>query len=166
MPTFDVPRFEGVDPAVAAYLSTLDLGRARLIANIKNLTPEQLEQRPEGFKNSVATLVVHVAATEVSFASRITGQPVPDELIAEFPPHRGGGPLPEITGETIEGLLARLEKSRSILQEAVAGLTAADLDREIALGPERVATVAWLLALLPMHLALHAGHIQMITQHQ
>ncbi|MFZ5827597.1 MAG: DinB family protein [Bacillota bacterium] len=165
MPTFDVTRFEGLDPAVASYLSALDLGRSRLVANIKNLTPEQLEKKPEGFKNSVATLVVHIAATEVSFAHRFKGQTVPDELLAEFPPHRGG-PLPEITGLTAEDLLARLEKSRGILQEAVAGLTAADLTREIPLGAERAATVEWLLALLPVHLTGHVGHIQMNVQHQ
>lgn len=165
MPTFDVTRFEGLDPAVAAYLSALDLGRARLVSTMKTLTPEQLEHKPEGFKNSVATLAVHIAATEVSFAYRIMGQPVPDQLAAEFPPHRGGA-LTEITGESAETLLTRLEKSRSILQEAVAGLTAADLTREIALGPERAATVAWLLALLPVHLMGHVGHIQMIRQHQ
>lgn len=165
MPVLDVIRFEGLDPAVAPYLSTLDLSRARLVANIKDLTPEQLEQKPEGFKNGVATLVVHIAATEVSFAHRIMGRQVPEELAAEFPPHRGGS-LPEITGETLQVLLAKLEKSRSILQEAVVGLTAADLTREIPLGPERAGTVAWLLALLPIHLMLHTGHIQMIVQHQ
>lgn len=164
MPTMDLPRFDGLDPAVAPYLSILDLGRGKLNNTIKDLTPEQLEKRPEGFKNTVVTLAVHIAATEVSFAYRIMGQAMPEELLAEFPPHRGG-PLPEIKGESAQAIIAKLEKSRAILQEAVAGLSAADLNREIALGPERAATVAWLLGLLPGHLNLHLGHIQMITQH-
>jgi uncharacterized damage-inducible protein DinB len=164
MPTMDVTRFEGLDPVVATYLGTLDLGRSRLIAAIKNLTPEQLTKKAGNFRNSIATLVVHIAATEISFAHRIMGKPVPEELQAEFPPHKEEL-LPEITGETVEGLLAKLEKSRAILQEAVQGLTAADLNREIALGPERAATVAWFLALLPVHLMAHTGHIQMLRQH-
>ncbi|MFZ5815702.1 MAG: DinB family protein [Bacillota bacterium] len=165
MPTMDVTRHEGLHPAVGAYLSALDLGRSRLINSIKNLSPEQLEQRPAGFKNSIATLVVHCAATEVSFAHRIMGKPVPEELLAEFPPHKEEL-LPVITGETAESLQAKLQKSRAILQEAVKGLTAADLTRVIQPAPDRSYTVEWLLALLPVHLMGHVGHIQMIRQHQ
>lgn len=164
MATLDVTRFEGFDPVVAAYLAALDYGRNRLIANLKKLTDEQLTVKPAGFKNTIATLVVHIAAIEIAFAYRIQGKPVPEELNAEFPPHKEEL-LPEITGETVESLLAKLEKSRGILLEAVRGLTAADLTREIAVGSERTATVAWLLALLPNHLSLHAGHIGMIRQH-
>lgn len=164
MATFDLVRFEGFDPAVAPYLSMLEFGRGRLLNNIKAMSPEQLAQKPEGFKNSIATLVVHLAATEVSFAHRIMGQPVPEELLAEFPPHKEAL-LPEITGETVDGLKAKLDKSWAILLGAVEGLKAADLNREIQMGPERSATVAWLLNLLPVHLMLHTGHIQMIGQH-
>lgn len=164
MATFDLARFDGFDPAVAPYISMLEFGRTRLLNGIKELTSEQLAQKPEGFKNSIATLVVHVAATEVSFAYRIMGQTVPEELLAEFPPHKETL-LPEITGETVDGLKAKLEKSWAILLGAVEGLKAADMTREIQMGPERTATVAWLLNLLPVHLMLHTGHIQMIRQH-
>lgn len=164
MPTLDVTRFEGFDPVVAAYLSALDMGRARLTAALQKMTTEQLTAKAAGFKNTVATLVVHIAATEVTFAYRILGQAVPEALLAEFPPHKEEL-LPEITGETVESLVAKLDKSRGLLLESVKGLTAADLRREIAIGKERTATIEWLLALLPTHQALHHGHIGMIRQH-
>ncbi|HYG57957.1 MAG TPA: DinB family protein [Symbiobacteriaceae bacterium] len=165
MPTLDVKRFEGVDPVVAAFLSTLEFGRGRLVANIKDLTTEQLDKKPAGFKNSVASLAVHVAATEVAFAHRFMGKPVPEDLLVEFPPHKMTDPLPEVTGLTAQEVVGRLERSRSMLLEAVQGLKAADLRQEIALGPDRTASFEWLLALLPVHLASHTGHIQMIVQH-
>lgn len=164
MATLDVTRFEGFDPVIAAYLSPLDVGLARLIATLKKMTTEQLTVKPAGFKNTVATLAVHIAATEISFAYRIQGQPVPEELLAEYPPHKEEF-LPEINGETVESLVAKLEKGRGILLNTVKGLTAADLEREIQIGPERTASVAWFLALASYHLALHTGHIGMIRQH-
>lgn len=164
MPLFDVTKTPGIDPVVGAYLSTLDFGRPNLIKAIKNLTPEQLEQKPAKFKNSIATLVVHIAATEVSFAHRIMGQKMSDELKAEFPPHTEEL-LPEIKGLTADDLVAKLEKSRAILMEVLKGLTAEDLRREIVANPERSMTVEFYVALLPIHFMSHAGHIQMLIQH-
>lgn len=164
MATLDVPRFEGFDPVIAAYLAPLDFGLARLIATLQKLTTEQLTAKPAGFKNTIATLAVHIATTEINFAYRIQGKPVPEELLAEYPPHKEEF-LPEITGETVESLVAKLQKGRGIFLEVLKGLTAADLTREMPAGPERTVSVAWMLALAPYHIALHTGHIGMIRQH-
>lgn len=166
MPTLDLNRHENLMPVAAFMLGQIDFGRNRLIASFKELTPEQLATTPAGFGNSIATLVLHIATTEVGFAHALLGKPVPEALAAEFPKHMPATPLPAMAaGATAQDLTAKLEKSRAILAEALSTLTLADLTREIPLGPDRSATVQWLIGILPGHQSQHYGHIQMIAKH-
>lgn len=97
-------------------------------------------------------------------AHQLNGESLPDDLAQEFLRNRPQSPLPIAGGETVESLMAKLTKSRSILLEALSRLTEADLTREIIYSPERSMTVRWLLALTPNHQMLHYGHIQMIRK--
>jgi len=165
MPTMDLNRHEGLHPVAAFVLSTLELGRGNLLRQIQELTPDQLAAKPEGFKNSIATLLVHIAATEVNFCHRIIGKPVPEELKVEFLLDQPHSPLPAPVGATVENLTARLEKSLNFLRETLQGLTEIDLTRVIPFGPDRGGTVQWMLALLAGHQAQHVGHIQLLRGH-
>lgn len=166
MPTLDLTREENLFPAFSLMLGGLDFGRSRLIAAFKDLSPEQLATTPAGFGNSIATLVLHIATSEVAFAHRIMGKPMPAELEADFPRHMPGTPLPApAAGVTAADLQARLAKSRGFVAEMLRTLTEDDLAREIPFGPERSATVRWMIALLPNHQSQHYGHIQMIAKH-
>jgi len=152
---------------VSGIMAALDFGLGRLKDAIRDLTPEQLAAVPAGdsFKNSIATLVVHLAGTEVSFAYRFRGEAVPANLEAEYlldKPHHPALPAPE--GETAESLIAKLEKARAILSEAAAQLTDADLDREWQGPGGRKMTVRTLLAILPQHQGQHYGHIQYLKR--
>ncbi|HWI62306.1 MAG TPA: DinB family protein [Symbiobacteriaceae bacterium] len=165
MPTIDISRHADLAAVPAFMLGSLEFGRNRLLAAMKDLTPEQLAKVPAGYGNSIATLALHIAATEVSFAHRIMGKPMTAELEAEYPKHLAGTPLPAPAPETTAAeLTARLEKSRGILAEALAALSEADLAREIPMGPDRSATVGWMLAILLGHQSQHYGHIQMIAK--
>jgi len=162
----DFPQDPGLDLAVAPTWNVIEFARPRLYRLLEGLTPEQLATRPAGFGNSIASLVVHMAAAEVSFAYIIKGEPMPDELAAEFPV-RGPSdtPLPEIQGETAISLAAKVEKARAILREALGSLTAGDLDKVLKFPFGAELTARWLLTLIPYHWATHHGQIQMIKQH-
>lgn len=164
MATLEFPRFEGLDPVFAQILGELKFGHERLTAYMNGLTPEQLLAKPQGFNNSIATLVVHIAGTEVGFAHMLQGQPFSEELKAEFLRDKPQNPLPEPEGETVESLTAKLEKSFGLAKACLQELTPDVLTREFPLGPERTATGAWLLSLLPFHLATHLGQIQVMKK--
>ncbi|MGE5673193.1 MAG: DinB family protein [Mycobacterium leprae] len=153
-------------PFVAGVAASLDFGFTRMKAAIADLTPEQLAKKPEAFHNAIATLVFHVAGSEISFAHRIIGAEVPADLKAEYMldvPHAQGLPAP--ASATAESLTAQLTKAHQLLLANLARVTEADLAREIPFGPDRQVTLRWMLALLPNHAAQHMGHIQLIKQH-
>jgi len=160
----DVTIPEGLDPYVASTVAALELGRQRVKVALKDVTPAQLEQVPPGLTNSIATIVVHLCGTEVSFSYRLAGGSTPDEVKAEYLMNLPQSPLPAALGETVESLTAKLDKSRAMLLQTLARLTTADMNREMALGPERSVTLRWAMALLPNHQTQHLGHIQMVKK--
>lgn len=149
-------------------LEQLEFGTRSLTGAIQGLSPEQLAQVPPGLGNSIATLVLHVAAVEVSIAHAITGREVPAELKPDFlldQPHGPGSPLPQApAGETAESLLQKLSRARGILTEAVGQLTEADLRRELPFFGKSMQPISFFLNLLPFHLASHYGQIQLIKR--
>lgn len=165
MPKLDLNRHENLAAVPGFALGAIEMGRGRLLAVIKDLTPEQLSKVPEGYGNSIATLVLHVAATEVSFACRLSGEPMTEELKADYPPHLMGTPLPApAPTTTAQELTAKLDRSLGMLKKALAGLSEAEMNREIGMGPDRTATVPWMLGILLGHQMQHYGHIQMIAR--
>lgn len=160
----DVTPPAGLDGFVAGIASSLEFGRDPLKRVLQELTPEQLVAVPSGLTNSIATLVVHICAVELSIAHRLQNESVSDTLKAEYLLNLPQSPLPAVTGETVESLFAKMDQSRAALAAAMSRLTAADLDREFHYSSERSATFRFLLALLPHHQGLHLGHIQYIKK--
>jgi uncharacterized damage-inducible protein DinB len=78
MATMDIKQYESMIPVAGHSMGMLDFFRDRLVAAIKDLTPEQLVKTPAGFKNNIATLILHVGNTEISFSHRLMGKPVSD----------------------------------------------------------------------------------------
>lgn len=156
--------FPDLHPAASASLGALDFGRERLLQAIQDLTPEQLAAKPDKFPNSIATLIVHLGASEVAFSHMIMGSKIPDNLVKEYLIDKRSNVLPEPEGETVASLTAKLEKSRALVQQAFASLSDADFDREVPLGQAK-ATVRWLVGVTPLHQHQHLGHIQMLVNH-
>ena len=168
MPKMDAPLPAGMDPRAAVSCAALDVGQTRLLGLLQELQPDELRKVPAGLSNSIATLAVHVAATEIRMAYRLMGRQVPADVPAElrvdYLMDQPQSPLPEARGETAASLRAKAELARGVLKEALAGVGAADLEREIPLGPDRSATVRWALAMLPSHQMQHLGQMQMIRK--
>lgn len=151
-------------PFVAGVASSLDFGLRWLKGIVGDLTPEQLAKKPAGFHNSIATLIVHTAGSEIYYAHRLAGTEVPDDLKREYLLDKPLSPLPEPVGETAESLTAKMVKARAVLLGAMAGVSEADLAREAGFGPDQQG-VRWVLSLLPNHQAMHLGQILVIKQH-
>lgn len=149
----------------AGIAAVLDFGFGRVKDLVKDLTPEQLETVPAGFGNSIATLIIHTYGLEGRLGYSLVGKEVPEEVKAELLLNLPRAQtLPAVTGETAESLLAKMEKARGLLLEALGQLTEADLNREMPMGPGRTVSVKFMLALLPQHQGQHFGHMQMIKK--
>jgi len=153
-----------LSPFVAGVAASLDFGSRWLKGLVGELTPEQLAKEPAGFRNSIATLVVHIGAAEIHYAHQLTGIEVPDDLEREYLMEVPPNPLPAAAAETAESLTAKLEKARAILLRAMARVTEADLAREAEFGPDQQG-VRWVLSLLPNHQAMHLGQILLLRKH-
>lgn len=155
----------GLHPFVEATVGSLEVGRERVKKEIASLTPEQLAKVPEGFSNSIATLVMHIAGTEANFAYRIGhDQEAPQEVQALYLLDRPQKPLPAPEGATVESLNAALDQARALLVETIAKLGETELAGSYqAFG--RDMSRKWLLALLPQHISQHFGQIQMVKRH-
>lgn len=154
-----------MDPAIGSVWNAVEFARTRTLDLIKEMSPEQLGQRPGQFRNSIAALITHVAATEVSFAHRFSGTEVPGDLKAEFLMDRQQPTLPQPEGETAESLTARLQKSGNLLKPVLEQLNGADLDRVITRPNGTQTTIRLMTTILSVHGMLHYGHMQMIKQH-
>lgn len=152
-------------PAASITKGALEFARMRLLDAIKELTPEQLEATPAHFSNSIATLVVHIAAIEVRFSHLITGKPLPEELAREFLLDQPQSPLPVAKGETAATLQAKLEKSMGYVDEMLRGLNEEDMSRKVPAREGWEFSVQWMVGLLPMHVQQHFGQIQMLIKH-
>lgn len=162
MRTLDLQTYSDLHPAANLALGSLDFGRTRLKAALRDLPEEHLFIKPENFKNSIATLVNHIAAIEVSFSHRIMGKPVPEDLAARFLLDQSQQPLPEPAGVTMAELEDRLATSFQHVYEAFKTIQDEDLERLIPITDKWSYTVQWMMGLLPVHQFLHIGQIQML----
>ncbi|HWI60405.1 MAG TPA: DinB family protein [Symbiobacteriaceae bacterium] len=163
MAVWDVPEEEGMDPTITGFWYAFVFGRSRFNRLLEGLSPEQLVFKPAGFNNSIAALVVHVVAAEINFAHRIQGKEIPAELKAEFLMDQPQSPLPQPAGETVESLIAKLQRAEAMIKEALTTLTEDDLDRELNPGGQPY-TMRWLLSLVTYHATNHFGQLQLIKQ--
>lgn len=161
---FDMNSYPELHPAASLSLGGIDFGRARLWHTVKDLTPEQLSVRPHAFPNDIATLILHIGASEVGMAHLIMGKQVPADLVQMFLIDKRTQLLPRPEGETVESLQEKLAKSLELVREAYAGVTDADFAREVPFG-QTTATVRSMITLMPMHQLLHLGHIQSLLKH-
>ncbi len=165
MPLLDVPGVPQMHPAAAEAWYVLEFGRERLLKEVEGLTEEQLFTVPAGFRNSIATLLCHIAGSDMAFAHNLSNRTMPDELKAEYFLGRNDNLLIEPKGETKESLLAKFDRSRAALKEALLQLTAEDVEKTLERPGGMQITMRWMLALVGYHATLHIGQIQMVKQH-
>ncbi|MEW6522606.1 MAG: DinB family protein [Bacillota bacterium] len=147
-------------------MAAVEFARSRVIALIKDLSPEQLATRPQGFRNSLSSLVVRCAGAKASFAAMITGQPVAPDLRSELYLDQPSSPLYQPEGETVTTLEAKWEKAHAVLRSALAAVKGDSFDRSVVRpGGGHSFTLRWLMTLITFHTPDHFGQMVMIKQH-
>lgn len=161
----DFQAVPNMNPTVLGFWHVLEHGKVGLTNAVKDLTDEQLFEVPAGFRNNIATILIHVAASETGLAHALAGQEISPEVRAEyFIGRTDDGLLIEPKGETKASLLAKFDRARGNLKEALLKLTEADLDRTITRPNGMQLPMRQYLSIYAAHPALHLGHIQYVKQ--
>ncbi|MGH7162462.1 MAG: DinB family protein, partial [Planctomycetota bacterium] len=108
----------GYAPAVGLHLAALEEARARTKARLSGVAPEAVDWTGPGDRNSIGTLLYHVAAIEMDWLfAEILRRDFPPEVVALFPfdVRDATGRLTPVPGVPLEEHVRRLDAARGIL---------------------------------------------------
>jgi uncharacterized damage-inducible protein DinB len=145
---------------IGTLLGMMEEARGRTLAVISNLTPTQLDGPPPCGKNTIAALLYHTAAIEVSWLYDVLGTPFPPELDSLFSVDVRDeyGNLNRLEGRPLQEYLDRLSRVRSILLRSYASMSLEEFRRPREVEGSEV-TPEWVLQHLMQHEAEHRGQI-------
>jgi uncharacterized damage-inducible protein DinB len=145
-----------MDPVLEAYFDILVSLHEGCRTQISEMTQEELDWRPSNELNSLAILAAHIAGAERYWISDVViGEATDRDRDSEF----------TTTGMSEHELASLMDSSLDYVRKAFDDLSADHL-AEVRISPRdgRKYTVAWAIAHVLEHTALHLGHMQ-ITQH-
>ncbi len=145
-----------MDPIMKSYLDVLEAIHKDCEKQISGLTQEELDWSPGEEMNSLAILSAHIAGAERYWMG--------DHLMGE-----ASGRVREdefsTSGATVDALTEQLDAALKYSRDAFDRLTQDQLG-EIRKSPQgdREFTVAWIIASVLRHTALHLGHMEVTRQ--
>lgn len=145
-----------MQPFARDLLAELDALHAEIAHAIEGLPQTALDWSPGPEINSLGVLATHIAGAERYWLGDvIAGEPSNRDRPAEFQ-------TSDIDAAT---LIARLADSLAYARAVLGRLSLADLEAtRISPRDGRTFSVAWCLAHVLQHTAIHAGHIQITRQ--
>lgn len=152
---------DAADPAIGWWLAALTNTRKRTLAALHDLPDGSLDVVIEPERNSIGTLLYHVALIEADWLfDEILGTIDRDWPKDLFPvPHRDeGGVLSPLDGETLAEHLSRLEAVRAMLVDAIRTMTIEDVHTPRVRDDYDVSP-AWVLHHLMQHEAEHRAQV-------
>lgn len=160
---------EGYTPKIGAYLAQMEDVRARTLKYINGLSQRQLSWYPNEKCESIATLLLHIAAAERSWIGEdIMRKPMEEWWKIAFPIRYN---IPQVSGKKLSYFTDILATTRQETKDALKTLTDDDLTREIApLDPgeldnaEKRFSIEWILYHLVEHEAHHKGQIAVMKR--
>lgn len=154
-------------PLVALLWGQIEDARRQLQELVAGMDQPALEYRgPTGDDNSTASLLAHLALSDLSFARHCFGTEIPVDVRARFGPNRDeAGRLPVVTGVPAAELLDRVDTAHGYLRRGMAGLQDTDLDRVLPLFRGNDGTLRWVLWHVADHHMLHQGQIRTLKRH-
>jgi len=145
-----------MDPVIKSYADVLESLHEEFKKQISGLTQEELDWSPGADMNSLAVLAAHIAGSERYWiGDHITGKDSGRVREEEF----------ATSGSTEDALSEQLDAALKNSLEVFDGLTQDQLG-EIRNSPQgdREFTVAWIIAHVLRHDALHLGHMEVTRQ--
>jgi uncharacterized damage-inducible protein DinB len=141
---------------IGKWLWILGDTRRRTLENLGGLDPAAVDWQPGWAKNTIGSLLYHLAAIEASWFYEDILQELPDDLDHRFPydVRDEAGVLAAVRGTSIENHLSRLEKVRHDLMQVLIGMSAAEFHRKRTM-PDYDVTPDWVLHHLVQHEAEH-----------
>ena len=158
--TLNVQPLPGYPEVTGLALWCLEDARARTLSAVKGSTQAELEhETPSG--NTVGTLLYHLAAIETDWLyAEVLQEDFPRDILAYFPVdvRDESGRLSQITGESLETHLERLEFVRRRLLKRFTGIDETEY-RKLRHLPDYDVSPEWVLHHLAQHEALHRGQM-------
>lgn len=159
----------GYPPIIGAYLAKMDDVRSRTLKYVEGLSPEQLAWSPNDKCESIATLLLHIAAAERSWIGEdIMRRPMDEWWKIAFPIRFN---IPQISGKELSYFTEILANIREETKDALRTLTDDDLTREIApldpseaVNTEKRFSIEWILYHMIEHEAHHKGQIAVMKR--
>jgi uncharacterized damage-inducible protein DinB len=160
-------RIAGTLPAheleIGRWLWLLEEARGRTLQRIEQLDPALVDWAAPESGNSIGSVLYHVAAIEADYLyADILGQPYPQQLVVLFPfdVREESGRLTPVCGFELSWYIQRLDRVRSMLLDALQGMSLADFRRARYLQEYNYdITPEWTLYHLTQHEAEHRGEL-------
>jgi len=160
---------EGYTTKIGICLAKMEDVRTRTLKYVEGMSPEQLAWSPNDTCESIATLLLHIAAAERSWIGEdIMRKPMDEWWKIAFPIRYD---IPQISGKKLSYFIEILATTRQETKDALKTLTDDDLSREIApLDPgeqdnaEKRFSIDWILYHLVEHEAHHKGQIAVMKR--
>ena len=145
-----------MDAVMQSYVDMLDKLHAECKETLQGLDPNQLDWRPGDGENSIAVLVAHIAGAEKFWV---------DDCIMQESSNRDRPAEFATRGQAADTLVSVLDDSLDYVRGALARLSDTTLT-EFRAHPRTgdQITVAWALAHVIQHTALHLGHMQITKE--
>ena len=167
IPTFQVIPVPGCHPEIGRWLATLDDARERTMYSLRRVTDEDLTVSAPAGRNSIGTLLYHVAITDLNWVfDNYLRQPYPAEVRSLFPAALldAEGDLTTMSGGTLEAHLERMRVARAHVREVFRAMSVEEfhalVDRDQD-GPYHI-TPESILRHLAQHEAEHRGEIHIL----
>lgn len=157
---------EGYEPEIGRGLWAVQDTRGWTLKELESLPDGSLDRPGPVGKNTIGTLLYHIALIEMSWLyDDALATEVPADIAALFPvdDRDEAGILRAMQGHDLDSYLSRLAMVREKLLEAYKEMTLEDYRRAKSL-PQYDVSPEWVLYHLVEHEVEHRGHIQVIVE--
>ncbi|PTM57969.1 DinB family protein [Desmospora activa] len=163
--------FDLVNPKLPERLSVpfalIENAYTRLTRLVHDMSQEEIDYLgPAGNVNSTATLIQHLAFTDLEYLHCIKGEAIPEALMAEYGPDRTEDErLPVVKGQQVDQLLASYRRVIDLIEDYLQTCTDEDATATVTVPwwPES-ASVRYVLWHMAGHSMFHQGQIRRLRE--
>ena len=170
-PILDMKPVEGCDPVVGLGLRVLQDCRRRTLGELEGLKEDWLDIDPPMGHNTLASILYHMASTEIYWLYTVLQQEVPGDMLEVFPDddRDDKGDLARLKVVTLEDYMEKMRIARNRFLELYKVMSPEEYHRprdiQNGMGEIDQITPERVLYHLVNHDAEHRGELMFIIQH-